>query len=155
MSKNRQTFVDPETGEVIESTWMARWWPALLCWGLGISIVVIGSIITGSRMPLYCFIPMGMVTLMALSQGMNYWRRDRLGRWIHDGIARHQHRRRQRILRSREDQAVPDGALSRAQPPGEPTPTDAALSLADEPDEPSHLPVSIEEDTQAVVDDKP
>ena len=65
---------------------------------------------------------------------------------IHDAVARAQHRRRQRILRSQEHQHVPDGALSRAQPPGEPEPTGAALSRTDRPDEAGHLAIGIEED---------
>jgi len=61
---------------------------------------------------------------------------------IHDNIARTQHFRRQRLLQAQEQQGVPDTALSRVKPPGEPTPTDAALSLADTPEEKARLAAS-------------
>ena len=64
---------------------------------------------------------------------------------------RAQHRRR--ILRGQDDQDVPDTAISRAEPPGEPTPTDAALSLADSTEETEHLTSDVEtEDTETVVE---
>ena len=50
-------------------------------------------------------------------------------------------------LLAQEHVNVPDGALSRAQPPGEPTPTDAALSVADTPEEKDHLTASAETST--------
>jgi len=54
---------------------------------------------------------------------------------VHVGVARTQHFRHGRIVGSKEHQDVPDSALSRAQPPGDPEPTDTALSLADKEEE--------------------
>jgi hypothetical protein len=58
---------------------------------------------------------------------------------VHDGIARLQHVRRQRLLKRRlleqEWAGVPDGALSRAPTPARPEPTQASLSLAEAPEE--------------------
>ena len=85
----------------------------------------------------------------------------RLFRWVtkvypqiqqtHDAIARWQHLRRQRLLRARDHVNVPDGALSRAQPPSEPTPTDAALSVADTSEEKDRLTASTETSTEGEV----
>jgi hypothetical protein len=74
-------------------------------------------------------------------------------RWVHDGIARQQHLRRQRLLKRRlleqEWAGVPDGALSRARPAGEPEPTAASLSLAELPAEDKpYLTASVEATTE-------
>ena len=69
-------------------------------------------------------------------------RSDNLRQRFHDTIARAQRRWRQRILRRKEHQDVPDTAISRAQPPGEPQPTDAALSITDDPEETARLTVT-------------
>jgi hypothetical protein len=72
-----------------------------------------------------------------------------LGRTIHNTIARQQHFHRQRLLKRKlleeEWAGVPDGALSRAQPPGEPEPTAASLSRSEAPEEAApRLTVSVD-----------
>ena len=161
MSEDKQMFTDPDTGQEIESTRLARGavWvflgllsglvSGLLCglWG-GLGLVLVKGLGFG--------VLFGLVIGLRFSfLKMERARSDNLRQRFHDTIARAQHRRRQRILRSQEHQDVPDGALSRAQPPGDPQATDAALSIADDPDEPGRLIVSIEEDIQVVVDDRP
>ena len=171
MSRDRQTFTDPKTGQEVKSTRLARWGAGPVC-GLIIGLVqglayglghgLVGGLGHGLAIGLIhgLFGGLACAVLGAVAIGlyhawvgpnMEAFRRTSLIRWAHDHIARTQHR--QRLLRSQEHVKVPDGAISRAQPPGEPEPTDAALSLADEPEETEHLPVSIEEDTQVVVDD--
>ena len=86
-------------------------------------------------------------SLAVMVCGVDRSRSNRWNRWVHDEIARRQHFHRQRVRRSEEHQDVPDTALSRAQPPGDPTPTDAALSVADTPDEKDRLAASTEEAT--------
>ena len=174
MNEDRQMFVDPETDERIESTWLAREASGLIRGMVvgpfvGVAIVVIFVLVCVVIFGLHrvlanpsVSILLGMMlcgavatglTISLLTYNVKAARSNRFSRWAHDLISRVQHRRRQRVLRSQERHDIPNTAISRAQPPGEPVPTDTALSLADEPDEPSHLPVSIEEDTQAVVDD--
>ena len=85
---------------------------------------------------------------IAQEQHRRHQRSLRISHWIYDAIARAQHRRHQRLFPNQEHSHVPDTALSRAQPPGEPTPTDAALSIADTPEETDHLTVGVEEDTE-------
>ena len=146
MSEDKQTFTDPDTGEEVESTWLARWisvpigilFIGLLTgldylfsektsppwWGLGLVLLYL------------------LVTVLMPPKTVERARDYPVNRWSHDAVARTQHRRR--ILRSQDDQAVPDTAISRAQPPGEPEPTDTALSIADDHDEPNRLTVSEE-----------
>ena len=165
MSKDKQTFIDPEIGEEIESTWLARW--GSLIGGVligGVLIVLLSGLfgvlryglfpglLVGPYLGLIFVLIAGLVSTLQVPE-MEVTRNDPFTRWAHDRIARRQHRRLRRKLLDEEWANVPDTALSRAQPPGEPVPTDTALSLADEPDEPTHLSVSIEEDTQVVVDD--
>ena len=171
MGEDKQTFTDPKSGEVIESTWLARWGPqvsggfisGLVCgllfallFGLGGEVVRyadeggqlwlgIGGLLFGLACAVIGAVGCGLFYSLVLPS-MEVVQNDRITRWAHDSIARTQHRRR--ILRSQEDQDVPDTALSHAQPPGEPQPTDAALSIADDPDEPGHLTVEIEEHTE-------
>lgn len=173
MSKDKQTFTDPKTGEEVESTWWARWGGGLLTgWGLGLIAslsLLLGSLISdhlglGKRdwgtdwgIVLWTWLAGGLGVGLMVGLGFNWLSnrkdpRDWLYRWGHDVIARSQHRRR--ILRSQEGQDVPATALSRAQPPGEPTPTDAALSVADEPDEPGRLSVS-EDTAETTVEQTP
>ena len=144
MSEEKQASTDLATEEKVASTWLAR--------GLGVLVLVLViPMLVGVFMLLSRFRFFAMVSMfVSIPLGVLLVR---LSYQIHDSIARHQHHRRQRVLRSQDDQAVPDTAISRAQPPSEPAPTDAALSLANGPDETEHLSVSIEEDTQAVVDD--
>jgi len=95
---------------------------------------------------------MGITLGRLLGVRLGFERREmgRSNQWVHDHIARYQHRRRQRLLRSREHVNVPDGALSRAQPPGKPTPTDAALSVADTTEEKDRLAASTDTSTEEV-----
>ena len=78
-------------------------------------------------------------------------------RWTHGAIIHHLHshrlhyRSRQRILRSQDATQVPDSSLSRAQPPGEPTPTDTALSVADTTAKKERLAASTDTSTEAEV----
>ena len=169
MSKDKQTFTDPETGMEIESTWLARYVGGLLFGiirgmflgvllgmvifmagayslrGGGVTIFRILLLIKGSiGVGLLAGIVGGVLGGISYSRGTS-----KAGDKLHDKIARAQHRRR--ILRAQDDQDVPDTAISRAQPPGEPQPTDAALSIADEPDETDHLTGEVEEDTEGEV----
>ena len=158
MSENKQTFVDPKTGQKMESTWLARWGSQI--GGVlisGVLIVLLSGLFGALECGLFPGLLMGPLfgLIFVLIAGlfctlrvpeMEVTRNDPFTRWAHDTIARRQYR--QRILLSQDDQAVPDTALSRAQPPGEPTPTDAALSIADDHDEPNHLTVGATEDTE-------
>ena len=155
MSK-KQTYTDPNTGEEVESTWLARGVAGLL-FGVvfGLTVGLVTSLaelagLGGGRWPgtYWLFMSIGLGLFGLLLGGFSSVKSVRGDHFnqIHDTIARTQHRRR--ILRSQEHQAVPDTAISRAQPPGEPQPNDAALSIADDPDEPARLSVEIEEHTE-------
>ena len=150
MGDDRQTFTDPETGEEVESTKLARW-SIVFGWILfggvlfGLFAGFYGELTSGLGLGLFLSLLMGILMVLRLPN-VKAVRSDLFHRSIHDPIARWQHRRR--ILRGQEHQAVPDTAISRAQPPGEPQATDAALSIADDHDEPGHLTVEIEEDTE-------
>jgi hypothetical protein len=50
---------------------------------------------------------------------------------VHDGIARWQQRRRLRQIQGQAVPHIPDGALSRAQPPGKPEASARSVSRAD------------------------
>ena len=169
MSKKKQIFTDPQTGDEMSSTWLARLVVGAI-WGLIIGVLF--GVVIGLIVGVFCevfSVPFGEVFwgvalglggglfVAGLAAGMlcelQKARSDPFTRWIHDATARTQHRRRQRVLRSKEHQDVPDTALSRAHPPGEPQPTGAALSVADDPDEPKRLMVSIEDTVEPVVDD--
>lgn len=176
MSKDKQTFTDPKTGEKMESTWLARGVAGLLfgsLFGLVGELLMTGFSewagfegrqVAGLRGMLELGVSYGLIFglvtgLVAAFNGdfirvllAHKGKGRNSGFWpIHDAIARRQHRRR--ILRSKEHQDVPDTALSRAQPPGAPVPTDAALSLADTTDEKEHLTSDVEtEDKRAVVE---
>ena len=174
MSQDKQTFTDPHTGEEVESTRLARsvgrmvaglwlmliaaltgtsiygliWLRAwrLIPWpDLGLVTALAPFLFTGVFAMMILFLCLRLIAILT-DPGLDIIRGDRHTRWIHDRIARTQHR--QRILRSQEQQDVPDTAISRAQPPGEPQPTDAALSIADKTEEAEHLTASTtEEDT--------
>ena len=152
MSETKQTFTDPRTGEEIESTWLAR------LAGVG-SIGMFGGVLSGLVVGLIVWLSGGLSLWLsigvglALGVGVGVGIGSRLSKNIHDSMARYQHRRRQRILRSQEHQHVPDTAISRVQPPDEPQPTDAALSVAGNIDEPNRLTVREEETAQTAVDD--
>jgi len=96
--EKKHTFIDPKMGEEIESTWEARLVGGLavgLVTGLAVGLVGYVSghvgVIVGGLMG-------GLLSGLALGlfEGMARVRRARLGRWVHDGIARRQHYRRQR-----------------------------------------------------------
>ena len=165
MRKRKQTFTDPQTGQKIKSTWQARrvsW----LAWGLLIGLcggLLIGwfaeqslELAGGLGLGLFGGLGVGIVGGM-VGTSMKATRRNDFIRRVHDEIALAQHRRRQRVPppnQTNEEWAhVPNTAISRAQPPGEPQPTDAALSIADDHDEPSRLVSSTENTIEAVVDD--
>ena len=175
---DKQTFVDPESGKEIESTGLAKIASMIVRTMVGflkvmpvpilISVLSIRMLaVFSGRSPgivwelvglffMWLFVWLGYGVSWGLFVGVvsaiggytDIVRDDRLAQPTHDRVARWQHRRRQRVLRAQEHQDVPDTALSRAQPPGEPVPTDTALSLADDPDEPSRLSVEIEEHTE-------
>jgi hypothetical protein len=157
MSQPKKTFADPATGEEIKSTGLARLFAGLasglvveLVFGLGLGLVcgLAGGLEVGLSFGLGLGLVCGLVfwLLSGLGEGlvrgftsMEEARKEALSRRIHDRIARWQHCRRQSLLQGRswEDEwaGVPKGALSRAQPPGPPEPTDASLSLTSKPDE--------------------
>ena len=165
-SEKKQTFTDPRSGKEVESTKLARWGSAMVgC--LGLSVLVVfgmqlkhllswGVVSTLSLMFIILLVIMlGAALVYALripkleDARSDHTHGTLFSRWAHDGIARWQHSRRQRILRTQDPTHVPDTAISRAQPPGKPQPTDAALSIADDPEEIDHLSVSTtEEDTE-------
>jgi hypothetical protein len=182
---SKQTFRDPETGEEIESTALARGGTGLvfgLIAGLVPSLIV--GLAIGAKAGLDIGLTYGLATALSaglagvLGRGPFRWffiltfmypflkagslifgqSLGQVGELVsptigglaaglfivliapfcqrmHDGIAQRQHIHRQRILRQQEFSHVPDGALSRAQPPGEPEPTAASLSRADVPEE--------------------
>jgi hypothetical protein len=142
MSKPRETFIDPLTGEEVESTPLARW-GALLVSGVVLVPVALVSLIIGF------FVPSdeGVKILFRLVD----WASSRAHRWILRQQRWHLQRLREqemeeaeRLLQQRlleaEWAGVPDGAISRARPPGEPEPTDTSLSRAAGPeaDPPPH-----------------
>jgi hypothetical protein len=138
MSKRKKTFTDPQTGEEIESTAMARWGTGLVI-GLA-SGAILGLFLglgLGVTWGLFAGLGVGLFTGMVVETAfrLEEVQSNSLAKRLHDGIARRQHLRRQRILRRQEFPHVPDGALSLARPPGEPEPTAASLSLADPPEE--------------------
>ena len=154
--RKRQTFVDPETGEEMVSTWLAciaSWLVFGLFFGLAFGLVggVLGwlvfGVLFGLIYGLFSGLSGGLIAGLLVPE-LETARSFRFTRWAHDGMARRQHRRRQRLLRSQEEQHVPDTAISRAQPPGAPQPTDAALSIAVNSDESTHLTVETEEDLE-------
>lgn len=153
MSKKKQTFVDPKTGEEIESTIIARVGSIVIL----VSVVALLYFTTLSviRFQLWLIwaviltILVDSVLIIALGFG---WRRDDSCKLIHDWLARKQYSRRQRILKRKllkeEWAGVPSRALSRAQPPGQPEPTDVSLSQAEKSsDEKPRLNVGVEETT--------
>ena len=175
MSEDKQTFVDPKSGDEIKSTWLARWVAGMVfasallpimglgsglllgllgivgigppgggIWGWGL-VGLLGGLVLGPFIGLF-------YGLRSTFHEAKKIRSDRISRWTHDTIVRIQHLRRQRLLRSQDDQDVPDTALSRAQPPGKPQATDAALSIADDPEEADHLTVEVEEEEGTTVD---
>ena len=138
MSDRRQTFIDPKTGEEIESTKFAR----LGLW-LVLSILVIACDVL-----IYASAKFGLVVLLipiALFIVFMVWKandRDAMEsyeKFVHDHIACWQHYRRKKLLRRKlaeeEWAGVPDNALTLVDRSTSPQATDVALSLADAPDE--------------------
>ena len=155
MSKDRQTFVDPKSAEEIESTGLARWIGGLLGVVFGVVLGVAFSM-AGGVLGMFPGVWIGgdwgmrLGGLLGIGLGicLGVWLFRRVDRGIHNSIARYQHFRRHQVLRSQEHQDVPDTAISRAQRPGEPQPTDAALSITNDPEEIERLTVEIEEHTE-------
>ena len=160
MSEGKRTFTDPETGEEIESTWLARWGGTLifsLTLGVGVGV---GGWLQGLykvSFPRNFFMGLiyglfigAMVAILAKREKM-----DRLGQRIHDSIARRQHFRQQRLftrkLLEEEWAGVPNKALSQAQTTGPPQPTDVSLSPADlQEEEKPRLAVAVEENQKGL-----
>ena len=177
MSKDKQTFIDPETREKVESTKLVQWGSMLaigVACGVGCGLIcgLLIEVFDGLEHRLLNRLTIGLIVGLgsALVAGLYVGVLSLLGytgvlpnieeaqgndvtRWAHDGIACFQHRRRHRVLRSQEHQDVPDTAISRAIPLGEPEPTDAALSVADTTDGTDHLTSDVEtEDAETVVE---
>ena len=149
MSEDQPTYTDPHTGAEIEPTWLARG-RSVLAWMLGYVLIV--GLVVGLIWGVSAVLSR-VLSAVPVDRLM-----DRLGdglcvvmflgiflRWIHASITRRQHRRHRNILRSQDPTHVPDTALSRVQPPGRLTPTDAALSVADDPEGTEHLGVGSRE----------
>lgn len=117
----------------------------------GLHVVLCSGLLGGLFLSLFLFLPLlggwGIgILLFLLGRGLVGWlrgewgielgdaRSDPLAQWVHDCVARHQHHRRQRQLAEAEWAGVPNGALSRAQPTGQPQPTPASLSPAEAPE---------------------
>jgi predicted lipid-binding transport protein (Tim44 family) len=149
MSKREKTYMDPQTGEEIKSTWLARLVAGLvlglvfwLAFGLVCGLVgwLAGRLAEGVGFGLVEGLSVGLIFgllgwLVGLAAALGEVRNTTLTQRVHDSIARRQHLRRQRLLRRQEFPHVPDGALSLAHPPGEPEPTAVSLSLAKPPPE--------------------
>jgi hypothetical protein len=183
MRKPAQTFRDPQTGQEIESTALARWGARL---AVTLVVLLILSPIFGLVGGLVCELGwcaslkvVGVVCVWVwvlvwvLFDGLVYELFGRLGDWlvgvlykeVYDNIARRQHlrpqivRQRKRLRAERlfqqkrleaEWAGVPAGAISRAQPPGDPQPTAASLSRADGPKEgPPRLAAGVDAVTEA------
>jgi len=129
MKKRKQTFLDHHSKERMANTKMEREEVYLL---IGLFAVLIFSLLGG----------MAAMLCMGLAMGL-------FEAFIVTAPSQQRRRRRKRILRSKKHQHVPDTAISRAQPPDDPQPTDAALSLTDNTEGADHLTVSsTEEDTE-------
>jgi len=156
MSKQKQTFTDPKTGEEIESTWLARLIGRLgfgLFFALGSMLVIrpgcVPSGVTKIGWDDVLIFGLMVGLFFILISGLDHVRNNLLSQRIHDGVALRQHFRRQRILRRQEYPHVPDEALSRAEQPREPEPTDASLSQTEvEEEKKSRLTEAVEEEAR-------
>lgn len=150
MSKPKQTFTDPKTGEEIESTALARWGGSLF---VGLTMGLTSGLLNWFEKGLIGGFIFGLISgLVYLAIGETWGRDHPFTRWIHDGIARQQHFHRQRILRRQEFPHVPNKALSRVKSLGQPEPDQASLSVAEEAeDDRPRLAeaVEVEEETKA------
>ena len=97
------------------------------------------------------YLGQGYIVTAALTVLFVGWLGVLIGVLIFGSRPSHRRQRRKRILRSKEHQHVPDTAISRAPPPGEPTPTDAALSRTDTTDEKERLTASTDHAAEAEV----
>jgi|YNPNPStandDraft_1061719.scaffolds.fasta_scaffold121167_2 hypothetical protein len=147
---HRRTGGDLKSAEDIQSTDLARQIAEL---AFGLHVVFCSSLVGGLLLGVLFLLPLLLggwgtgILLFLLGRGLVGWLRgewgielgdassDPLAQWVHDCVARQQHRRRQRRLQRQlaeaEWRGVPDGALSRAQPTGPQQPTPASLSLAE------------------------
>ena len=140
MSKEKQTFIDPKTGEQIESTWLARFMGnfipvELFCL---INCVIINFFV---QLPFWHSVSLAVIASTILSSltglvGIRLERFYLVLYGVHDEIAGRQYSNQQRLLKRRlleEEWAnVPNRALSRANPNGPPQPTEVALSRSDD-----------------------
>jgi hypothetical protein len=148
MSNQKTTFTDPQTGEEIESTWLARWVAGgvdTLEVGLEVGLIIglflgwqlgpLGGLVAGLVSGLGGGLVAGLVA--GLGYDLEEAQSHPFAPTVHDRIARRQHFRRQRLLRLRQLEAewagVPNRALSQALPSGPPRPTDVSVSSAEPP----------------------
>lgn len=115
--------------------------------GEGLVAALMGWLFLGFCVGL--FVGLVFELLVWLGVDLAYGRADPSFQRMHDGIARWQHLRRQRILRRQAFPHVPAAALSRADPSGKPEPTDTSLSLAEPQEEKPRLAGGVEEATAA------
>lgn len=139
MGRKKQTFLDPQTGEEIESTTLARWGAALafrlyvglgvgMCCGLGVGLLF--GLLCGPLLGLFAGLVAGLHfgLVAGLVIGPGEAQIDPFPNQVHNWIARWQHLFRQRPHQPPLFPHVPDRALSRAQARTEPEPTAASLS---------------------------
>ncbi len=150
MSDKKQTFIDPKTGEEIESTWLAlRLADFIDCQFISLAIAAFVGIFFLNRfgfvilkyIPVFiasgvvAWLKIGAISARFISQPHECL----LFRGVHDSIARAQHFRRQQLLQRKlaeeEWRGVPDKALSQASLPGNPQPTDFSLARTGQSDE--------------------
>jgi hypothetical protein len=157
MSKPRETFIDPLTGEEVESTPLARWGALQVRVLLGVLVGVL--VLVPAVFVMLAMALLGFVPFFEWLSDWDFWGTfewvDSVSVRVHNWIARQQYWCRQRLRRRERWQAerllqqrlleaewagVPDGAISRARPPDEPEPTDTSLSRAAGPeaDPPPH-----------------
>lgn len=135
MSDKKQTFIDPKTGEEIESTIFANLFFRLLVTALGLFSMFFGYNFTLGLLAFLC----GLIALLSIISKQDNARINFVERAIHDAIARTQHFRRQRLfqrkLAEEEWAGVPARALTRVDPSTPPQATDVSLSQAENPEE--------------------
>jgi hypothetical protein len=116
------------------------WWPLSFDDRFGYCLVALS--------PLLIVLPVSWVVAFLSSRGAQQ---------VHNAVARRQHQRRQRLIQRQllEDEwaGVPNGAISRARPPGDPEPTHASLSRAEAPEEeaPPRLAVSVDREVEVTI----
>lgn len=134
MSDIKQKFIDPKTGQEIESTWQAKIAFRVLTTVIAIISMKFGVFVIGVMALSLCLF--SLLVMIVLLDGA---RTHPIERDIHDGVARWQHGRRQRQLQRKLAEAewagVPKTALSLADPSTPPQPTATSLSQAENPKE--------------------